>query len=155
MVYKRSGHTLAVLRGVGKDGGTTRVLRSVGRASHRGARGLFACNITIVMVNVLLSMFRRTVNVGTILCCTPHVFRDTKTRNNNVVRAIVVNVIGVLFALMTVFAMSHFNHGPLLVVNSVNVTMNTFTITFYSRVNIGNVIPILSVVICTTFFVVS
>lgn len=144
-----------MLRGMGKASGTGAVLSRVGTMASRGARGLLACKLAIVMINVLLSMFRRTVNVGTILCCTPHVFRGVNNNNSNVVRAIMVKMIGVLFALVTVFAMRGVKHGPLLVINSVNVTMNTFYITFYSRFRIRNVLPILSVVICTTFFVVS
>lgn len=99
-------------------------------------------------------MFRRTINVGTILCCTPHVFRSVKV-NGPVIRAIVVNVIGVSFALMTIFAMRGLNHGPLLVFNSVNVTTKTLNMTLAFKGRTLDAIAVLDVVMCDTDFVFS
>lgn len=134
-------------------------MRRVGRSlsrNHGANNHLLVFNMNIVIVNIVLSVLRRFINVGIILCCTPRIFGALKTDASvTLLRAVVIKIVGLAFAILTVVAISGFNHGPLRVVNTLKVTVNVFDLnaTFCART--PNVITLLSVLFCITTFTVS
>lgn len=148
---------------VGGIDGTSvrRRVRRVGRslmAVKTDNRGLFrrGCQGP-VLCTFLVTAFGRLSNVGTVLCCTPEVFRVSNMfASSTVVRSVIVKLAGLAFAVVKVVLVSRMKQGGLLCVNSVNVALSLTLMTGnFCRSTFSNCCVLVYLVKFVTFFTVS
>lgn len=154
VMTNRHEEALAVLQRVNGQEEAPRILADIQSVSSEKTEKLLTYGITVIVVGVLLSVFQQAIGINAVLYYAPRIFEKIGA-GDSMMQTVVMGIVNILFTLVAIFTVEKVGRKPLLIVGSVGMAAGAFSVAVCDEMQIGGLLPVLSIIVYAAFFMMS